>query len=262
MTLRYGSPFFTKGERKMKISKTLKTAASSVILAASFMSVPTVAQAGIPVFDVAAVTELIKNESRHLDKLTHYAEQIAKYEQQINQLQREYDSITGIKFSDILDPGIQGQAQRVRLKHAIEGTGTTFGLGLPDSPTTEMTNYYKEYRLLKPEELHPDSVELQREARLLQQTLYAVDAATGETAQAREERLNIYKELADKSAAATDMKASLEVNNALLLENGRNLALLIELQTAQLAASGVELRQKARGQQTVAGLFGEAGDGS
>ena len=95
----------------------------------------------------------------------------------------------------------------------------------------------------------------------MQQTLYAVDSMTGETRVAREERLRVYDELANKASSAQDMKASLEVNNALLLENGRNLALLIELQTTQLAADGVLLREKAKGRQKVAALFGETGIG-
>ena len=57
------------------------------------------------------------------------------------------------------------------------------------------------------------------------------------------------------------MKGALEVNNALLLENGRNLALLIELQTAQLAAEGVSLKEKAQLQQNTASVFGSTGDG-
>lgn len=245
----------------MTISKTLKSIASSFALGIGLLSLPTAAHAQIPTLDVAAITELLKNEGRHLDKLAHYAEQIQKYEQQISQLQREYDSITGIKFSDILDPGTQGAVQRIRLKHAIEGTGTTFGLGLPTTFTPEMQDYNKKNRLFTPEELHPDNIELQEQAREEQQVLFALDSITGETRVAREERLRVYDELADKARSAQDMKASLEVNNALLLENGRNLALLIELQTAQLASDSVYLRDKTKSRQKVASIFGSTGTG-
>ena len=96
----------------------------------------------------------------------------------------------------------------------------------------------------------------------MHQTLYAVDSITGETRLAREDRLKVYTELAEMSAQAVDMKGALEVNNALLLENGRNLALLIELQTAQLAAESVHLRDKSQSRQNTASIFGSTGDGS
>lgn len=124
-----------------------------------------------------------------------------------------------------------------------------------------MKAYHESYRFLQPEELHPENQELQKEVRELQKTLYALDSITGETRLARKERLKVYTELADKSATAEDMKGALEVNNALLLENGRNLTLLIELQTAQLAAESEGLREKVRSRQSVANVFGSTGDG-
>ena len=249
----------------MTISKTLKAFTSSLALGIGLIAMPTTAHAQIPVTDVASIGQdaanFVQTAAHYGSQVAHYANQIQKFEQQITQLQREYDSITGIKFSDILDPGTQGAVQRIRLKHAIEGTGTTFGLGLPSTFTTQMVDYNKANRLITPEELYPDNIELREQTRELQQTLYAVDSMTGETRVAREERLRVYDELANKASSAQDMKASLEVNNALLLENGRNLALLIELQTTQLAADGVLLREKAKGRQKVAALFGETGIG-
>jgi len=51
----------------------------------------------------------------------------------------------------------------------------------------------------------------------------------------------------------------MEINNALLIENGRNLALLINLQTAALNAQSVDLRDKAHAEQRLKSTFGESG---
>ena len=134
-------------------------------------------------------------------------------------------------------------------------------MGLPDTPTEEMRDYHKTYRLIQPEDLHPDNEELQKQVRDLHQALYAVDSITAITSKARKDRESTYDELAEMSAQAVDMKGALEINNALLLENGRNLAMIIDLQTAQLAAESVNLRDKVQSRQTIANVFGATGEG-
>ena len=250
----------------MPLSKIIKTFVSSLALGIGMFTLPSTAYAQFSVVDVAALKqralEELKTKAHFGSQIAHYAEQIKKYEEQISQLEKEFDSITGIKFSNIRESGIQGEDQRIRLWHALEGKGETFGLGLPDKQTKPMLKYHQTYRFLQPEELHPENEELQRQVRELHKTLYALDSVTGETTLGKKQRLEVYTELAEKSAAAVDIKGSLEVNNALLLENGRNLALLIELQTVQLAAESVNLREKAHSQQSVASVFGATGDGS
>ena len=247
----------------MTISKTLKAFTSSLALGIGLIAMPTTAHAQIPVTDVASIGQdaanFLQTAAHYGSQVAHYAEQIQKYEQQITQLQQEYDSITGIKFSDILNKSNLMNTSRLALGNAFSGTSTQFGLGVPDTYTTEMNEYNARYSLLAPEELYPDNPTMQQQVRELQKTLYAVDAAVGEATANREQRLEIYSDLATKAASATDMKSALEVNNALLLENGRNLALLIELQSAQLSAESAQLRDQAKGKQVISSLFNKAG---
>ena len=103
MTLRYGSLFFTKGERKMTISKTLKAFTSSLALGIGLIAMPTTAHAQIPVTDVASIGQdaanFVQTAAHYGSQVAHYANQIQKFEQQITQLQREYDSITCLLYT-------------------------------------------------------------------------------------------------------------------------------------------------------------------
>lgn len=249
----------------MFITKKIKTFLTGALLSVGFLGISGNAQAQFQVIDWRAIIQDSQNfqatQGHYGTQISHYAEQIKKYEQQIQELERSYNAITGIKFENILDLGIHGQAARIRLGNVTEGTAEVFGLGLPETPTEDMTRYHRTYRLLQPEELYPDNLELQRQTRDLHQTLFVVDGVTGATNKGRKERLEVYAGLAEMSAQAVDTKGALEVNNALLLENGRNLALLIELQTAQLAAESVKLKEKVQSQQSVASVFGAAGQG-
>ena len=251
----------------MLINRKIKTYISRFSITIGFLALAgnANAQFGNIVFDPTAhsreVRNFVQTQTHYGSQISHYAEQIKKYEEQISQLEREYDSITGIKFSQLFDLDVHGAASRVLLTNALEGKANEFGLGLPDTPTEEMKVYHKTYRLIQPEELHPDNIELQKQVRDLHQALFTADSFTAIASEARKDRESTYDELAELSAQAVDMKGALEVNNALLLENGRNLALLIDLQTAQLAAESVNLRDKAQSRQNIASVFGSTGDG-
>ena len=251
----------------MLINRKIKTYISRFSITIGFLALAgnANAQFGNIVFDPTAhsreVRNFVQTQTHYGSQISHYAEQIKKYEEQISQLEREYDSITGIKFSQLFDLDVHGAASRVLLTNALEGKANEFGLGLPDTPTKEMKDYHKTYRLIQPEELHPDNIELQKQVRDLHQALFTADSFTAIASEARKDRKSTYDELAELSAQAVDMKGALEVNNALLLENGRNLALLIDLQTAQLAAESVNLRDKVQSRQTIANVFGATGEG-
>ena len=250
----------------MLSSRKLKRYLSSISITIGLCGLAGSAHAQIAVIDWRAIIQdaqnFAKTQTHYGSQISHYAEQIKKYEEQISQLEREYDSITGIKFSQLFDLDVHGAASRVLLTNAIEGRAKKFGIvGLPDTPTEEMRDYHKTYRLIQPEDLHPDNEELQKQVRELHEAVFLADSFTAIASEARKDRESTYDELAELSAQAVDMKGALEVNNALLLENGRNLALLIDLQTAQLAAESVNLRDKAQSRQNIASVFGSTGDG-
>lgn len=141
------------------------------------------------------------------------------------------------------------------------GDGTKFGLaGLPEGGGN-IDTYLQRYGYLKPDELYPDNAAQRNELIDEQKALYYADALIGEVDAARQARYDAYEQLAEKAKATEDVHKALDINNALLIENGRNLALLIHLQTAQLNNQSAQLRNNTRGRETVSNIFGLRGNG-
>jgi len=118
-----------------------------------------------------------------------------------------------------------------------------------------LQKYMTAHNFTVPEEIFKDATK-KIHIEKLYSALYMAEVTAGEVNEGRENRLEIYKDLSEKSKAAKDMRQALEINNAIQLENGRNLAMLINLETAQLNAQSVNLRQTAQTKQGKTDLFG------
>ncbi|MEP1229521.1 MAG: hypothetical protein ABJG88_02480 [Litorimonas sp.] len=160
---------------------------------------------------------------------------------------------------------------RTAILSISEGSGSTFGLASLTPDSGNLNDYLKRYGYLKPEELYPTTDSngnpvttnsaLRNQLIDEQKALYYADALVGEVDAARQARYDAYEELSQKASVSDDIHKALDINNALLIENGRNLALLIHLQTAQLNNQSAQLRTQTRERETVSNIFGLRGTG-
>lgn len=142
-----------------------------------------------------------------------------------------------------------------------DANGSNYGLSAMPATGGNIDTYLQRYAFLKPVELHPTNMAAQNHITDIQKALYYSESMVGEADAARQARYDVYQELATKAKSTDDAQAALEVNNALLVENGRNLALLIHLQTAQLNSDSAFLRDMMQERQMTSGLFGKVGTG-
>ena len=192
------------------------------------------------------------------------------YEDAIERLNAVIDSLSIVAEEErdaTLFEGVDAEDQtlsRTAILAVSEGLGTTFGLAsLPDTDVDNMDAYLSRYGYLKPTEIYPEGTNLGLRNQLIdeQKALYYADALVGEIDSARQTRYDVYESLLLKAKNSDDVHEALDINNALLIENGRNLALLIHLQAAQLNTNTAQLRNKTRDREATANIFGLRGDG-
>ena len=146
------------------------------------------------------------------------------------------------------------------------GVGSTFGLASisekdfeDEDDTSDINAYLKRYGYLRPNQIFPLNEAFRNQLIDEHKALYFSDALVGAVDSSREARHNAYQALIVKAAATDDAHHALDINNALLIENGRNLALLIQLQAAQLSADTALLRAQTRSRESVSNIFGLRG---
>lgn len=232
----------------------------------------------------------IRNEARkfrddHIEK--HYEEQIKHHERQLKRLNAMIDSfgywkIDGDKLKD--DPKIEGEAKKdafdiladsTKARDAVhaagEGKSPEFGiifdgfnkdgLGGTNFGASYPAKFRKALGLQAPSEIYGnDSGSHGENLTRLYSSLYMASTVANEAHNGRKERLKVYSDLLTKAKATDDLQTELRVQNAILLENGRNLALLIDLQTAQLNAETAQLASLARSKNVPESMFGASTD--
>lgn len=243
----------------MSVYKIVKGTALAAVLAVSLNAPKAEARTGFPVFDFASlskdIADFIQTNLKWAKDVKYYYDQITEMKQQYEKMKQQYDAITGIKFGNILDSGTDGMIARSRIRNIYTGVNEDFGLGLPTIPSESMLRYSREYQFTKPAGLYTDEA-AQKAYKASLDAAYVVDSTTHSMQKASEERFRIYEDIMANKGASSDQKSELEIMNALLVENGRNLATLIDLQTAALAADGAQLRKYLDQQQAVSSMFG------
>jgi len=185
------------------------------------------------------------------------------YKDAIERLDSLIDALSNID-SEARDPEIfsaltNQSPVREKILAVSAGAGTTYGLNsLPDG-SANVEAYLKRYGYLTPDQLYPDNVAFNNQLSDEHKALYYSDAIIGEVDASRQARYDAYENLIVKASQSDDAHEALDINNALLIENGRNLALLIKLQTAQLSADTALLREQTRSRESTSNIFGLRG---
>lgn len=188
------------------------------------------------------------------------------YEDAIERLNAVIDSLSHVAEEErdaTIFESIDAQTDaRAAVLQISEGNGTNFGLASLAETGGSIDTYLQRYGYLKPTEIYPsdESKGLRHQLIDEQKALYYADALVGEVDAARQARYDVYEDLLAKARASQDAHEALDINNALLIENGRNLALLIHLQTAQLSTNTAQLRNKTRERESTSNIFGLRGD--
>jgi len=141
---------------------------------------------------------------------------------------------------------------------AYSGADGNLGGGIGAGGTAPNPDQFREaLGLHKPEVLYPgDNNVLASNLARQYSSVYLANSVAGESHKGREARLEVYTNLLTRAKAAGNLREELRVQNAILLENGRNLALLIDLQTAQLNAQTVEMTNATIESQLPREMFG------
>jgi len=190
------------------------------------------------------------------------------YNAAVQRLDKVIDALSyvgrdGERDAAIFD-GISGQTDaRAAILTVSEGEGTNFGFTSLPNGGGNIDEYIKRYGYLKPEEIYPSDETLGFRNQLIdeQKALYYADALVGEVDASRQARYDVYENLLAKAKVSDDAHEALDINNALLIENGRNLALLIHLQAAQLNTNTASLRNRTREREATSNIFGLRGEG-
>ena len=252
---------------KLSVKVLMATGAALAGLAA----LAPVAHAQVGVYDSRNEEELIEIKNRTEDIKTntnnihefqindtrpHYEAELVRLNNMIRSLSHVTVDSTADdsdKRSDIFAKIEANTADRTRISSVRDGGTSNYGIEIGGSGVS--SDYYSKYGWVAPSSIYTDTG-LRTQLEQLHNAMYFAEATAGEVDSTREARLNAYKELATLAEQSGNVKQSLELNNAILIENGRNLALLIEMQTAALNAKAAELRETAREQQAIADTFG------
>ena len=143
-------------------------------------------------------------------------------------------------------------AGRIKLRDAHSGGAAGYGIDVTGSETTGgptgdaatgLAGYQSEYGLLASKSVHKDGSALAKELRHTYNALYMAETTAFLAHEAREARLTAYTNLETAAQNANSLREAIDVNNALLVENGRNLTTLIALQTADMNAQSAAVRR-------------------
>ena len=285
-----GYRFSMKGDLNMKLSK-LKIIPVTIITVLSLGIFSTSAHAQIGVKDdtSAGILRNIETNSNQFEDAykaefgaqvthrdledKHYTLQIEKYEAQIARLDamitlfnKNATVDTENKLIGDLKPNATIFNGNDTSKVAALNTNRTSLATLRKnaesgfSASKSLDDYRGNHGLKKVSSIYSKNPRLSSGLQKLYDTAYNTEVTVNTVSKASEDRMTRYTELSDQAKASEDLKTSLDINNALLLENGRNLALLIDLQTAQLDSQVVQLRKETQAKNAAAKTFGESNE--
>lgn len=157
----------------------------------------------------------------------------------------EGSDATRDRVTEILQDAIQPDGLTLEFESLDTGSGTIDTIATAIFGESPPTAYLTEYGFLPPQNKHEEDGPLQKKVAKLYSALFIADSMIGGLAETRIQRLEAYDNLREKAKATESVQQAIEVNNALLIENGRNLALLIDLQMVRLNAEAVALRDNA-----------------
>lgn len=184
---------------------------------------------------------------------TYYTDAVERLDKVINSLSH---IDTDTKDSNLYSAMNTSNSGRQKNNDLTEDT-SDFGIKLTSAAETEMANYLKRYGFFSAAEMYSANPALQNRLKDSETALYYSAAMVRNSDNEKKNRFDAYTDLASRAQNAQDVKSALEVNNALLIENGRNLALLIQLQTAQLNADNSLLRDNIEKEHFVSRIFGD-----
>jgi len=267
----------------------LKLKGAVAILAIGFAAFSTPAFAQVTTDDVDAQAYLERihnNDIKFRDEKTepHYKDQIKHYEAELKRLNALIDSYGYMKrttsggetnFAEEDQPHKEAfdaldisKAGRTAVAEATKGKSEEFGiqidgfdddgvLGTGLGASGAPAKFRKAIGLQTPKKLYPaDNSTFAANLHRLYSSLYVANTVAGEANKSRDKRYEVYDVLFEQAEKSKDLQTELRIQNAILIENGRNLALLIDLQTAQLNSQTAEMTASAVAAQRSEEMFG------
>jgi len=224
------------------------------------------------------IKTLQENAKEFRDKTTkpHYEREIKKLNAMIDTFGywQSKDTEDPVKepelFKKAFDTITMSDDARKSILAAGEGKSNEFGimfdgfdgdgLGGTNLGASTVAKFRKALGLQAPKEIYPTKNAGSHRENLtrMYSSLYLANTVANEAHNGRVQRLEIYDELIEQAKTTDDLQAELRLQNAILLENGRNLALLIDLQTAQLNAQTVDIASTARSKNIPESMFGNS----
>jgi len=280
----------------MSVSK-FKTLLVAGVIGCSGIASQAYAQIAVDDRDAGVFLERIeentKKEYEAADKFRkdnttdHYKSQIEHYDREIARLNAVIESLgyysvdgeddpTEVDPSDAVFEALdESTAARQAVQAAAVGESSEFGImiegfneslvegvvpdGLVSGDGPE--DFLQEFGLTAPNVIYSGNEQSQKNLSRKYSSLYFANTVAGESNVGREQRLQVYDQLITQASDAGDLQEAIRVQNAILLENGRNLALLIDLQTAQLNSQTVNMMESTADANAPGYMFG-AGSGS
>lgn len=212
---------------------------------------------------------------RDEDVRPHYESQIEHYDREIARLNAMIQSLGYYSVDGESDPSKRAGREaiftpldqttnaRVAVQAAAEGESTEFGIVIDGfdggggiSGGSGPSAFRTEFGLGAPSTIYEDNEQSQKNLTRKYSSLYFANTVAGESNIGREGRLKVYNDLLEEAKSAEDLQATMRIQNAILLENGRNLALLIDLQTAQLNSQTVTMMESATNANAPGYMFG------
>jgi len=275
----------------MSISK-FKTLLVASVIGCSGFAGQAYAQIAVDDRDAGVFLERIeentKKEHEAADKFRkdnttdHYKSQIEHYDREIERLNAlitslgyysvEGDELKEKKGSDTAFENLNTSTDsRTAVQNAAEGKSKEFGIMLDGFDSTFVEKipvlgglvsgsgpvaFRKEFGLTAPDVIYAGNEQSQKSLSRKYSSLYFANTVAGESNVGRKERLKVYDDLITRAKEAGDIQEAIRVQNAILLENGRNLALLIDLQTAQLNSQTVNMMDSTADANAPAYMFG------
>ena len=243
----------------MGIDRLKSTAAVAAIALVSFVgSIETAQAQGVPTYDVSSVAELIAlvNTNREMlgidgEILTNATNQLAQLQEQLRQARATHNALTGARgtISNLFNGDITPRKLSTSLT-ALTTTGKAVNRRLSNHIESLTTEFQPLTGLQVLGRTNPDP--LTKSHDLVSGSSMAGLAIAEEGFAGAGEAMHRYDSYRTQIAATDDLKASVDLNTRIAIENGMMLATLLQTLSAQGQLEAALVNQRLRDQDILA----------
>jgi hypothetical protein len=198
--------------------------------------------------NTARVLERQIQETRNLleELKAHHSttKEIKKIDEDIKKILEEIkESMIGTVYEDLVSGASDGEKARNKLVEIYQKEEGNPGLGLSQD-ASELESYQDFYGFLKASDIYREHEGLSAQRSELTNSVYFAGYAVAETLTDMEDRYTRFDDIEDEMSSVEDQKEREMLANILLLENGRALTKMMELQTLQIDLSRQQINME------------------